>query len=252
MAAGAYQGYFKLGTAVLISVDAAIIACDKAGWDAPLLAAMAEIAELQALPQVQRLLATPSGWHACSPCLSFFKMCKRSLVKVLVCSAGYRASAREQQQGLRPLCDGVGIMSRADAAPLAHQEQGQQQRFSPGNAAVLPPVRTAQQAAGVAIARSGTPVSSSTSGDLQPQQWGAAPGGSSREARSDSTSSDDSATAKRVNWQRQVQAAMRLAQSSAPAKRCSAAATAGTKRKRELGANPVRQAWHGRPGQHGI
>ena len=176
-AAGAHRGH--TGIAVLISVDMAITACDKAGRAAPQLAAMARIAELQP----------------------------------------YSAPALPQAQ-----------------------------RAFPGNASGLPPVRAAEQAAGVGTARSGTPASSSTSGDLQPQQWGAMHAGGSREARADSASSDDSATAKRLNWQRQVQAAMRLAQGSAPAKRGSAAATAGTKRKRELGANPFPQAGHGRPG----
>ena len=59
-------------TAVIITVGAAMRACDKEGFPAPLLAAMAGIAELQpytapSLPQAQRLLATPSGWHAYFP-----------------------------------------------------------------------------------------------------------------------------------------------------------------------------------------
>ena len=137
----------------------------------------------------------------------------------------------------------------AEAAPLADQEV--HQHVYPDNAAVLPPVRAPQRSAGVALARSGTAASSSTSGDPQPQRWRAAPVGGSREARSETTTSEDSATAKRLNWQRQVQGALRLAQGSARANRGSAAATAGAKRKRELGAEPFQRAGHGRPGQHG-
>ena len=141
------------------------------------------------------------------------------------------------------------MTSGAEAASPGNPAQGLHQHAFPGNAAVLPPVRAAQQAAGGSLAKSGIPASSSTSGDLQPQQWRARPVGGSREAWSDSTTSDNSATAKRLTWHRQVQGVERLAQDSAPHPRGFAAPTTGTKRKREHGANPFSQAGHSRPRQ---
>ena len=71
VAVGAHKA--KTANGVLISVDTAVKACEKAGWGAPLLAALAGVAELQPhtahlLPLSQHLLATPSGRHACLPC----------------------------------------------------------------------------------------------------------------------------------------------------------------------------------------
>ena len=158
---------------------------------------------------------------------------------VLICHAECRAPAHEQQQGPRPLHDGVGVTSVARASSLAKQEQELQQNTFPGNAAVLSPAHVAQQVAGVALPGSGTAASSSTSGDLQPQYWGALPVGGNRDIWSDSTSTDDSATAKQLHRQWQVQGVERLTQNNEPAKGSSAtAATAGSKRKRELGAEP--------------
>ena len=78
MALGIYKRKTKNG--VLISVDTAVMACDKAGWGASLLAAMAGIAELQShnaptLPQAQLLLGIPSGLHAMPPVFPPFSEC---------------------------------------------------------------------------------------------------------------------------------------------------------------------------------
>ena len=88
MDAGAHKG--KSGNGLLISVDTAIKLCDEAGRPAPLLAAMAGIAELQpytapALPQAQPLLVSPSGLHTCHMFSYVLSICKHSLM--IVCCA---------------------------------------------------------------------------------------------------------------------------------------------------------------------
>ena len=133
------------------------------------------------------------------------------------------------------------MTSVAKASFLANQEQELQQNAFPGDAAVLPPARAAQQVAGVAIPWSGTAASSSTSGDLQPQLWRALPVGGSREARSSSANTDESVPKKRMGWNWvniPEQGTKPLPQGSAPAKTGSAPATAGAKRKREVTDNP--------------